>query len=76
MAIRDKYLDEIWDYLFVYTGDDSRYRGQTMLIKNHELEERVVAKSEEPYIDKFSRKEHYLLYYDWLPDDNKQDNLL
>lgn len=64
VVIRDKYLDVI-----MRTKEDVLIRsgGEMMIIPFGEVMDRIVAKSEKPFKDKFSNKEHYLVYFDWQP---------
>jgi|TARA_Y100000034_G_scaffold47492_1_gene58475 hypothetical protein len=77
VAIRDKYLAEFnengKDLVFEYKGLDKNLLGEKMTIRNSDIAQRVVAKSEEQFLDRYSNSVHHLLYFDWKNDDNKQD---
>ena len=74
IAIRDKYF-----FLAKTKKEDLLIKVDKdgMKIPFAELEDRVVARSERPVIDKFSDNNdlHYLIYFDWEPT-NEQAKLL
>lgn len=71
VAIRDRYFYEAKtkkEDLLIRVGRD------IMKIPLTELEDKVVARSEEPVEDKFSNPPefHYLIYFDWKPTETQE----
>ena len=64
VAIRDRYIEEAERNKEGITilHNDSR-----MIIPYDELQGRIVARSDQPVIDKFSGQSHYLVYLKWQP---------
>lgn len=71
-GIRDKYLelDGFSDIMLVLPS------GEKMTIGKFEIKSLVVAKSDEPFVDRYSNEKHYLIYYEWRPDINRQPSML
>jgi len=64
VGIRDKYLVEAKKYkddIAIYKGND------LMIIPFDKLDEAVIAKSENPFQDRYSKESHYLIYFSWSP---------
>jgi len=55
-----KALENKQDLLFVR-------RGEKMLIPYQFITNRIVGKSKESFLDRFSNERHYLMYFDWKP---------
>jgi len=75
VAIRDKYIDELKK-----SQEDLQInlQGKKMTVMFDDLEKRIAFRSPRPFYDKFSKKSHYLYYFNWvedrpkMPDDPQQ----
>ncbi len=72
VGIRDKYLAEA---MKEQQGIAIEHKGQTMVIPYEKLTESIAGKSEQPFQDRFSRSWHYLIYFVWKPQEEKQATL-
>lgn len=66
VGIREKYiikaLQEKFDIQIIYSGE-------VMSISNERIKEKIVGRSDKPFYDRFKGLEHYLIYFDWKPDE-------
>lgn len=73
IGVHEKYLDksdkEGRGFLFKH-GED------TMAVPFDQIPYRVVAKTEKPFVDRFTNQPYHLYYFDWKPDPKKQPSLL
>ena len=70
VGIRDKYVKR------ALQGNESLeilYKNEgVMIIPAEKVQEKIVAKSEKPFQDKFGDKWHFLYYFNWKPLVNQQ----
>ena len=71
VAIRDKYLKEA-----LKEGLQIKYKDKLMTLRAGEIEEKIKGRSEKPFLDRYKKEFHYLIYFDWRPDDADQGKLL
>lgn len=73
VSIHEKYIkkaiDERSDLEIVYNDE-------VMTIKNEDLQNKIIARSETPFVDKYSNESYWLYYYTWKPDLAIQNSLL
>ena len=72
IGIRDKYVNQA---LRKKEGLEITCQGEFMIIPTEKIEEKITGKSKEHFKDKFSEEWHYLIYFNWKPN-NKQGKLL
>lgn len=71
VGIRDKYLVRASK-----EGMEVSCNNASMSLTPEEVMKKIVAKSERPFYDKFSKDYHYLIYYNWVPEPTKQQTLI
>lgn len=65
VGIREKYINEA---LETNSGLMIKVKEETMTLAAEEVKKKIVAKSERPFIDKYSGQSHFLVYYNWKPN--------
>ena len=71
VAIRDRYLPQARQ-----EGLEIKHNEEVMTIPAEEVDKKIVGRSDKPFVDRYSLKTHYLLYFKWSPDEVKQIKLL
>ena len=71
VAIRDKQLDEAWGQRLLFVHGNEK-----MIINPGEIKKKIVGKSKIPFRDRYSREQHYLVYFKWQPMPDNQQKLI
>lgn len=64
VALRDRYVEQAWSErkdIVIHC------QGNVMLIPYQKIKDKILTYSKEVYIDKYSRKQHRLVYFEWIP---------
>jgi len=72
VGIRDKYVKDAVEYnydLYIVYGD------RRMTLENNKIAKSIKGRSNNKFKDKFSNEWHYLIYFDWKPNEIKQIEL-
>lgn len=71
-AIRDRQIEKV-----IREGRDLIviHDGKEMFIPFSKIRSSIAAKSSERFYDKYLGEWHHLVYYDWKPDESKQESL-
>jgi len=72
VGIRDKYVNQA---IREKQGLDISCQGEFMIIPAEKVKEKMIGKSQKHFKDKFSEEWHYLIYFNWKPN-NRQGKLL
>jgi len=72
-GIRDKYLKEAEEK---EAGFVIRYKKQKMTIPADQVKPMIVGLSKEKFKDRYSPTWHHLVYYVWIPEEDKQLTLI
>ena len=68
-GIRDKYIQRAFDNK---EGLEITCQHEIMIIPADKVQESIVAKSDRPFSDRFSKGWHYLFYFNWKPLRNQE----
>ena len=63
-SIRDKYIQQACNEK---NGLEITCQSEIMVILAEEVQKKIVAKSDQPFKDKFGKGWHYLFYFNWEP---------